>query len=213
MSNGSLNVTKMMRWTSQIIFVMLAAISGSCAHQSADSLRSSPKKQFASTQRALPENGGSPSAVRRLTGWRWLLTGLQHQYILKEGPAHRGANFAKLVNALRTVARSEPPVTEVEVIELLGWPDYEKFDRYGGAYAYIYSNRLPEDSIAGVQVNASGTIILVDTFKRDVADLHLFHQYAPWPEGKFPGLEEGDHPIPGSRKTTEKVPSTTAASG
>lgn len=175
-----------MQRMAKIISVMLVAVGASCAHRSAEPLGS---KEFASTTPPLPENVESARVLRRLTGWRWLLAGLQQQYLLKEGPAHRGVNFAKLVGALRGVAESEPPVTEIEVIELLGWPDYEEFDVHGGAYAYIYSNGGRDDWIAGAQVDANGTVILVDTLERKAADLHLFHQYKPWPEGKFPGLK------------------------
>lgn len=193
-----MNRTEMMRRISQLAFAMFAAAGVSCAHRSVEPLPSNPEKQFASTQPAVPENGSPRRAVTRLTGWRWVLAGWQHQYLLKEGPAHRGANFAKLVNALAGVAQSERPVTEIEVIELLGWPDYEKFDQHGGAYAYIYSDRQRGDMIAGVQVDATGTVILVNTFLKRNTDLHLFHQYKPWPEGRFPGFEERYQPQPGS---------------
>lgn len=187
----------MMRRIGRVFLLTLLAAGVSCAHRPAESLPDKPQRPIASTQPALTESGAPPRPIVRLTKMRWVLCGLQHEYLLKEGAAHRGASFAKLVNGLRRVMKFEPPLTEVEVLEVLGWPDYEKLDRHGGAYAYVYSDRHPEDVVARVQSDADGTVILVDIVARDAADLHLFHQYKPWPEGKYPGLDKYI-PKPGS---------------
>ena len=101
---------------------------------------------------------GDVAAVKRLTGLRWVLLGLQQQYLSEEGIKHRGKRFGELVNAVGSLRMQEPPLTEVEVLNLLGAPDYAVFDEEGGEYAYVYSRTGEKDSVADIRVSRLGFV-------------------------------------------------------
>lgn len=126
---------------------------------------------------------------KRLTGLRWVLLGLQQKYLAEEGINHRAKRFEKLVNAVGVIYTQEPPLSEIEMLDLLGAPDYGVFDEEGGEYAYLYSRSGEKDSAVHIHVSSSG---FVDRVSYAVAKPE-YYATAPklqlWPEQKFPGLK------------------------
>lgn len=96
---------------------------------------SAPAERGASSRKA------TPAAVleqRRPSGPRLKLLDLQAEYLKEEGVNHRGPKFEKLVNSIRyhLFVGQGPPITELEILELLGPPDYGVSDGRGAELAY-----------------------------------------------------------------------------
>jgi hypothetical protein len=72
--------------------------------------------------------GPAHAAPIRLTSVRLLLLTLQRQYLTAEGPARRSMKFVELAGAIDETRRKEPPVTEMEALDMLGSPDYARYD-------------------------------------------------------------------------------------
>jgi hypothetical protein len=88
----------------------------------------------------MPNTIGLPPS--RPVGVRLELLDLQREYLEKEGVKNRGPNFTELMNAIRGMCfvKREPPLTELEVLELLGPPDYGISDNRGASFIYICGN-------------------------------------------------------------------------
>ena len=130
---------------------------------------------------------GDVTAVKRLTGLRWVLLGLQQKYLAEEGINHRGKQFEHLVNAVGAF-RSDR-ISEIEMLDLLGAPDYAVFDQEGGDYAYVYSRSAEKDSVAYVRVSRLG---FVDQVGYGVYKPEYFAatpKLKLWPEQKFPRIQ------------------------
>lgn len=132
--------------------------------------------------------------MRRLTDLRWVLLGLQQQFLAKEGIGHRGPAFGKLVSAVDAVRRDEPPVTEVEALDLLGPPDYADFDWRGGEYVYTYADENAVDHVAFVMVGAGGAVDTVGFNVKSGIDLHGLTPYRAYPAELFRGLRPVSRP-------------------
>jgi hypothetical protein len=122
--------------------------------------------------------------------------GLQDKYINEEGTAHRGKKFASLVEALVVVQTDEPPLSERELLELLGPPDFANFTSRGTGYVYLFADKGPKDHGALIEVNQKGVVDHIGFNVASALDLREFKNYRAWPEGKFPaeampGLRSG----------------------
>lgn len=82
---------------------------------------------------------GSALPAARPSGIRVRLLNLQADYLRDEGVQHRGPRFTKLFNTIRAVLafKPSPPLTELEILELLGPPDYGISDKRGASYIYV----------------------------------------------------------------------------
>jgi hypothetical protein len=119
---------------------------------------------------------------QRLTGFRWVLLGLQNQYVLAEGFAHRGKQFAFVLAALTEVSRKDSPVFEAELLEVLGPPDYGAWNSLGAEYLYLYTSAAPNDSVAFVFINAAGKLDKVAWGSVASVQLDKYKAYRPWPD-------------------------------
>jgi hypothetical protein len=112
--------------------------------------------------------------------------GLQDKYTTEEGTACRGRKFGSLVEALVVVQTDEPPLTERELLELLGPPDFANFTRHGTGYVYLFADKAPKDHAALIGVDEKGIVDHIGFNIASAVDLRQFKSYKPWPEGKFP---------------------------
>jgi hypothetical protein len=113
---------------------------------------------------------------------RSALLSLQQAYLRDEGAARRGPKFARLVGGISTVRRKEPPVTEVELLGLLGPPDYGDSDNRGALFIYLYDRNARRDWAVFIEVDADGTVARTGWNAADAVDLSRYAPYPAWPE-------------------------------
>jgi len=145
-----------------------------------------PPVSIAPSQSAVHEANLSATNTKSLTALRWVAIGLQRQYLINEGEAHRGKQFNQLVLALLSLQKEEPPLSEREMLELLGKPDYIKFAPNGAGYAYLFADPEPKDHVALITVTADGTVDVIGFNLASAVDLRTARIYPFWPDGKFP---------------------------
>lgn len=86
---------------------------------------------------------------------------LPEEYLRHEGPGHRGKWFAQLAGCLFHLSRDDPPVTELETLEVLGRPDYGGSYPQGARFVYVYVNEaLKRDEVMFFDFNADGLLTL-----------------------------------------------------
>src|SRR5256885_4658776 len=111
----------------------VVGIGVSCQHQGASS-HSESVVAAATTQPAATRSSGL--VLRATPEWLFILS-LQQEYMTKEGPAHRGAAFAKLAMALNALMvpgvrvgrqsikrKPKEAISELEVFAVLGPPEF-----------------------------------------------------------------------------------------
>jgi hypothetical protein len=116
-------------------------------------------------------------SVRRLTTLRAVLLGLQQEYEAGEGPNRRGKRFEALVGAIDSVRWKEPPLTEMELLEWLGPPDYGDSDERGASYLYLYDRFGAKDWYVEFELDRNGNIREIGynaTSTRDLKTLRPF---------------------------------------
>jgi hypothetical protein len=149
---------------SMLVLLICSSCSGARSAAGGGEQRSGPTTQLApaATQPTLD--------VRRLTLRRWLILSLQAEYLLKEGTAHRGEQFAKLAGAVNqsivpttelrdgSAPRRVPtePWNETEVLALLGPPDWGDSDERGAEYFYFYDRFAAKDWYVSLEFDAQG---------------------------------------------------------
>jgi hypothetical protein len=119
-----------------------------------------------------------------------LLLKLQGEYLASEGPAHRGPAFAKLVGGLLMSVPSrrgmiplgektrEEPVTEFEMLALLGPPDYAEADWRGAEYVYLYESRGRRQAVS-IEVGGRGFVDRIGYNLAEAMQLERARRYRP----------------------------------
>jgi len=137
--------------------------------------------QTATAQTTLSVAQPTLANVRRLSNERQVVLGAQQQYLQNEGASHRGRLFYKLVSAIEEAKRKEPPVTEVELLELLGPPDYEDSGEDGQGYIYLFDVNAKKDLFVIFNIDAMGYLLDVGSNMTSQLDRKLFKPHKPWP--------------------------------
>jgi hypothetical protein len=145
--------------------------------------------QPATTQAAVPEPSAADVALRPTIHLALLLK-LQGEYLASEGPAHRGTAFAKLVGGLLMSVPSrrgmipfgektrEEPVTEFEMLALLGPPDYAEADWRGAEYVYLYESRGRRQAVS-IEVGGRGFVDRIGYNSAKAMQLEQARRYRP----------------------------------
>jgi hypothetical protein len=145
--------------------------------------------QSATTQSAVPEPSASNVALRPTMGLALLLK-LQQDYLASEGPAHRGPEFSKLLAGLQMSVPSyhgfipigektrEEPITEFEMLALLGPPDYAEADWRGAEYVYLYTSKGRREAVS-IQVGSRGFVDRIGYNSASAMGLERARPYRP----------------------------------
>lgn len=133
---------------------------------------------------------------------RLTLLDLQRDYLEQETIEKRGPKFAKLMGAMRVICdhspKEDPPLSELEVLELLGPPDYGLSDKRGATFIYVcgnsaYSVNVGPDGL----VNRVGSGQLRDAHLSDAPRWRPYYQRSALPSGtSYLGIEvavDGEH--------------------
>lgn len=118
---------------------------------------------------------------RRLSSERRAVLGAQQQYLQNEGASHRGWLFYTLIRAIEEAKREEPPVTEVELLELLGPPDYEDSSEDGQDYIYLVDLNGKKDGYFIVDIAPTGYLRQVGYNSTTQLDFKTVKPHKPWP--------------------------------
>ncbi len=94
--------------------------------------------------------------IAKLTPNRLALLSQQRKYLTTEGPQKRGVEFFKLCTGIWSVSREGPPMTELDVIQLLGAPDYGDSVPDSAWYVYLYDDRQGRKAGALFRFDAVG---------------------------------------------------------
>jgi hypothetical protein len=150
----------------------------SCAPRSNTGYLTSPVPPPTTTQNAQPTTAQSTRAsqpadvvLRPTAKWLWVLK-LQQDYLAKEGAAHRGPIFETLTYVLGSLLtpvldfrpsamREEPaePLSEREVLAVLGPPDYGRSNQAGCDSAYRFRRKgLDTDLVVTITIDARGRV-------------------------------------------------------
>jgi hypothetical protein len=167
-----------MRFASIAIASCLLLLSGcTTAHPNA------PQPSATKAPATQPDREASPGLALRMTGeWNIILI-LQREYLAREGPARRGLAFEELIKflapgthedhwtrPLKEGERNPNPISELEVLMLLGQPDKYYSGEWGAEMFYRYKNKTfvltfgqkpSEDWAAILKFNSEGILTLV----------------------------------------------------
>jgi hypothetical protein len=99
-----------------------------------------------------------------------------------DGAAHRGKQFATLTGAVEEVIRLEPPITEVELLEILGQPDYGISDQRGAEYIYLYDRNTHRDWAVIISVGVDGLVSGIGWNATSALDVWRLPVYPAWPK-------------------------------
>jgi len=177
-----------MRNLAAISACMLASILVSCRHA-----RQPPSTADAvgpNLRRAGRETGAGARAPgdgeNRLSAMRWVLLGIQSQYLAEEGITHRGQRFGDLVSAVAATGTKERAVSEVELLELLGVPDFGDFDQRGAHYVYLFRPSGENQRTASIDVGVRGFVRRVGWNVASAVDLSKLRPFRAWPAERWP---------------------------
>ena len=141
--------------------VFLLMFSGPLSCRALHPSPSPPNIAWAQTNPS-PQTRSAQQFALRLTPSRILVLSLQNQYIATEGPLGRGPKFADLVSAIDGVTQNGCDMSETELFELLGLPEYGLSTDKGAEYMFLYNGPIHDADYVEVSVNQAG---LVDGFR------------------------------------------------
>jgi hypothetical protein len=139
---------------SSLLLLHLPLLLCSCHRSSGPIDKSATNGGFPAMRAAAMQPATAPAgpALRMTEEWRSLLKD-RHEYLSKEGPLHRGHAFEQLAMTLaaqvpaperfyggvRRPARAGQVITELEIVMLLGAPDFYDSAPQGALLAYRYT--------------------------------------------------------------------------
>jgi hypothetical protein len=89
---------------------------------------------------------------------RGVVLGLQQRYLEEEGFHHRGPLFARTTGAIDQARSDDSPISEFEVLALLGPPDFGGMSDRGSQYVYVYKSNAREHVIV-IDFNPEGLMV------------------------------------------------------
>jgi hypothetical protein len=129
-----------------------------------------PTSGFAATTQQTTSVAAMLVSSRRPEGMRLKLLDFQRDYLENEGAGKKGPKFARLMGTLRVLCdhtlKEDAPVSELEILELLGPPDYGISEQRGAAFTYICGDRAYD-----IDIGPDG--LVKDVGSRPLSDANL----------------------------------------